>query len=616
MHIAIKRFKLRRNMSKRKKITIYSIIAATVFLLIFIITLATVLATRKSSSQTTDNDKNKTTVGIKLVFEKLSNQGSEKTVYQKIGAYEHGKTVSLKQEKVKKVLTVLKAEQDFSNHNVDFSPALSKTELTVDTTKPSKELVFYFELKKYTVTFDFADPEIKQDTIHADLAKIYELKYSHTLSKTIKELLFNVKKVVEGVEHVVSHYIGEDGNKVDFSVPLNKNTKVKPIFVSSITKVKYIVNTEDENGQIITNNHEVNAKIGSTHQVNFKNPDENVYQTPKVSRQSLVVAQDPAQNIVSIDVKRKVYNLEFDIKGATKKISPQTRRHNEEIKNIDLQEDKNFQVSKIELNGTQITKAELFKTKVDKNLKITVYYKHTIVDGVNLYPQTKVQLNQSDIQKEIVFQTPATFNSVGRVLTAQFTRTVVYTDSGEAYEKLNGEYFKFEEVEFDPIPDKRTYFTKKILDFTPFSIHQDNKPEVATFVNSIFKSLLQEISEIMKIELFAVTADDGEFGVEKTADSLANRFKLIKNPTDFALAVLGKETGPNLVYRGVNFSQFRPLNYNHENWMPQFFVDSNQYWWTATQESTNLNLVRYIEETGDYGFTDVAKVYGLVAAKR
>ena len=603
-------------MSEKRKITIYSIIAATVILLILTITLTTVLVTRKSSNQTADNDKNKTIVSVKLVFEKLNNQSSDKTVYRTVGEFEHGKTISLKTDEVKKVWTALKAEQDFSNHNEEFSTALSKTELTVDQSKSSQQLVFYFELKKYTVTFDFTDPEIKQDIIHASLNKIHELKYSYALSQTIREHLFNVKKVVSGAEHVVSHYVDEDGNKIDFNTAFNRNIKIKPIFVSSTAKVKYIVNTEDENGQIITNIRELNAKIGSTHQVNFKNPDENVYQTPKVSRQSLVVSADPAENSVTIDVKRKVYNLEFVAKGATKKIDAQTRRHNEEIRNIDFQEDNNFQVTKIELNGTSITKTELLKTKVIKNLKITVYYKHTIVEGVNLYPQTKVQLNQSDIQKEIVFQTPATFNSVGRVLTAQFTRTVVYTNSGEAYEKLNGEYFKFEEVEFDPIPDKRTYFTKKILDFVPFSIHQDNKPDVATFANSIFKSLLQEISEIMKTELFAVTADDGEFGVEKTADSPANRFKLIKNPTDFALAVLGKVSGPNVVYRGVNLSQFRPLNYNHENWMPQFFIDSNQYWWTATQESTNLNLVRYIEETGDYGFTDVAKVYGLVAAKR
>lgn len=602
-------------MSKKKKITIYSIIAATVFLLIFTITITSVLATRKSNNQI-NNDKNKTVVGMKLVFEKLNNQNAEKSLYRTVGEFAHGKTVNLMSDKVKKVWTALKSEQDFLNHNIDFSPTLSKAELSVDANKPNQELVFYFELKKYTVNFDFTDPEINKDTIHTDLNKIHELKYSYSLSQTIKEHLFNVKKVVAGAEHVVSHYVDEDGNKIDFNTAFNKNIKIKPIFVSSTTKVKYIVNTEDENGQIITNIRELNAKIGSTHQVNFKNPDENVYQTPKVSRQSLVVSTDPAENSVTIDVKRKVYNLEFVAKGATKKIDAQIRRHNEEIRNIDFQEDNNFQVTKIELNGTSITRAELFKTKVVKNLKITVYYKHTIVEGVNLYPQTKVQLNQSDIQKEIVFQTPATFNSVGRVLTAQFTRTVVYTNSGEAYEKLNGEYFKFEEVEFDPIPDKRTYFTKKILDFVPFSIHQDNKPEVATFTNSIFKSLLQEISEIMKTELFAVTADDDEFGVEKTADSPANRFKLIKNPTEFALAVLGKVSGPNVVYRGVNLSQFRPLNYNHENWMPQFFVDSNQYWWTATQESTNLNLVRYIEENGDYGFTDVAKVYGLVAAKR
>lgn len=603
-------------MSKKRKITIYSVIAATVILLILTITLTTLLVTRKSSNQTADNDKNKTIVGVKLVFEKLNNQSSDKTVYRTVGEFEHGKTISLNTDEVKKVWTDLKAEQDFSNHNEEFSAALSKAELTVDQSKSSQQLVFYFKLKKYTVTFDFTDPEIKQDTIHVDLNKIHELKYSHSLSQTIKEHLFNVKKVVAGAEYVVSHYVDEDGNKIDFNTAFNKNIKIKPIFVSSTSKVKYIVNTEDENGQIITNIRELNAKIGSTHLVNFKNPDENVYQTPKVSRQSLVVSADSAENSVTIDVKRKVYNLEFVAKGATKKIDAQTRRHNEEIRNIDFQEDNNFQVTKIELNGTSITKTELFKTKVVKNSKITVYYKHRIVEGLNLYPQTKVQLNQSDIQKEIVFQTPATFNSVGRVLTAQFTRTVVYTNSGDAYEKLNGEYFKFEEVKFDPIPDKRAYFTKKILDFVPFSIHQDNKPEVATFANSIFKSLLQEISEIMKTELFAVTADDGEFGVEKTADSPANRFKLIKNPTDFALAVLGKVSGPNVVYRGVNLSQFRPLNYNHENWMPQFFVDSNQYWWTATQESTNLNLVRYIEETGDYGFTDVAKVYGLVAARR
>lgn len=602
-------------MSKKKKITIYSIIAATVFLLIFTITITSVLATRKSNNQI-NNNKNKTVVGIKFVFEKLNNQTSEKSLYRTVGEFEHGKTVNLMSDEVKKIWNALKSEQDFSNHNINFNPTLSKVELTVDANKPSQELVFYFELKKYTVAFDFTDPEIKQDTIHVSLNKIHELKYSHSLSQTIKEQLFNVRKVVAGAEHVVSHYVDEDGNKIDFNTAFNKNIKIKPIFVSSTTKVKYIVNTEDENGQIITNIRELNAKIGSTHQVNFKNPDENVYQTPKVSRQSLVVSTDPAENSVTIDVKRKVYNLEFVAKGATKKIDAQTRRHNEEIRNIDFQEDNNFQVTKIELNGTSITKTELFKTKVAKNLKITVYYKHTIVEGVNLYPQTKVQLNQSDIQKEIVFQTPATFNSVGRVLTAQFSRTVVYTNSGDAYEKLNGEYFKFEEVEFDPIPDKRTYFTKKILDFVPFSIHQDNKPEVTTFANSIFRSLLLEISEIMKTELFAVTADDSEFGVEKTADSPANRFKLIKNPTDFALAVFGKMSGPNVVYRGVNFSQFRPLNYNHENWMPQFFVDSNQYWWTATKESTNLNLVRYIEETGDYGFTDVAKVYGLVAAKR
>lgn len=603
-------------MSKKRKITIYSIIAATVILLILTITLTTMLVTRKYSNQTADNDKNKTIVGVKLVFEKLNNQSSDKTVYRSVGEFEHGKMISLKTDEVKKVWTALKSEQDFSNHNEEFSAALSKAELTVDQSKSSQQLIFYFELKKYTVTFDFTDPEIKQDIIHASLNKIHELKYSYALSQTIREHLFNVKKVVADAEHVVSHYVDEDGNKIDFNTAFNKNIKIKPIFVSSTAKVKYIVNTEDENGQIITNIRELNAKIGSTHQVNFKNPDENVYQAPKVSKQSLVVSADPAENSVTIDVKRKVYNLEFVAKGATKKIDAQTRRHNEEIRNIDFQEDNNFQVTKIELNGTSITKTELLKTKVVKNLKITVYYKHTIVEDVNLYPQTKVQLNQSDIQREIVFQTPATFNSVGRVLTAQFTRTVVYTNSGEAYEKLNGEYFKFEEVEFDPIPDKRAYFTKKILDFVPFSIHQDNKPEVATFTNSIFRSLLQQISEIMKTELFAVTADDGEFGVEKTADSPTNRFKLIKNPTEFALAVLGKVSGPNVVYRGVNLSQFRPLNYNHENWMPQFFVDSNQYWWTATQESTNLNLVRYIEETGDYGFTDVAKVYGLVAAKR
>ncbi len=441
------------------------------------------------------------------------------------------------------------------------------------------------------------------------------------------DLNYSLPSMVTGYENgqfseldywtVVDPVSGKDtGKRFDFYTQITTDLTLKahlrlkqlPLQESEIT---YFVKKENIDGSFEETKITKKAIIGTTHTVNFSNPDENIYQNPEFSQTTLTVNAQSSENKVTITLKRKVYTVEFEVKGHTAKIPARTKRHGAEIGAIDetpfLAD--NLAVVKAELDGKVLTKQVLEKTLVNKHLKVTLYIAEP-VKKIGKYPQTKVD-NPEGISHFKDEERELKFNSKGKDYTLKFTRSFWKDSAGNKYEKYNGEYFKFEDVEFVKIPNKKTWFTKHIIDFAFYNIYYYGYPDNAKPERSVYSALVKDIEKFLVVDTFSATFDDGDFSIKSALDAQFSNPKLIKTPTDYARAVHGGKNGHVTTYRGVDLTPF----IEQDGFAPWYDDQILQYWWLEGQwvnknpQAFCYRVITYPDGSNEHQFYSVDVSY-------
>lgn len=415
----------------------------------------------------------------------------------------------------------------------------------------------------------------------------------------------------------------DTGVRFDFKTPitqdliLNAHLKRRTLPVQE-AEITYTVKKEEIDGTFTETTLTKKAVVGSKHTVDFQNPNQTVFQDPIFSQTEITVNPKSSENKVVITLKRKVHKVEFEVKGHSAKIADRSIKHGAKVGLIDetpfaLDE---LGIVKIELNGILKTKAEIETLTVEKDLKITLYIGEP-TKKLGKYPQTKVDNPEgiSHLKDEV---RELKFNSRAKDYTLKFTRSYWQDSQGNKYEKYDGIYYKFEDVEFIKIPKKNTWFTKKILDITAYNIAYLDFPDNAKPENSLFRAMLKEISAFLGVDAYGLTFDDGDFGVQKL-DFFNPPEKMLKKPTDFAKAVHGDRFDHQNIYRGTDLTPFIEANgfgpfYLKEHigswWLDGQWEDKDQAYCYRYESFLDGNYLNYLTTQ------EIAYTYGIVVGIR
>ena len=396
---------------------------------------------------------------------------------------------------------------------------------------------------------------------------------------------------------------------------VEKNTSSLEIFARTEyqdREITYTVQKEKTDGNFEESEEKKTGKIATTHTVSYANPDSSVYQNPTYNPTSLVVNADKSQNKVVVTLMRKTYQVTFVVKQFSGSIATRTIRHGAKIGTIDESQfaASGLGIRKAELDGKEKTKEEIENFVVQKAHKVTVYIgKPTKKFG--MYPQTKVNNPQGIyIVENKVHE--LRFNSKNKVYTMQFTRSYWQDNEGAKYEKYNGQYYKIEPVDFVKIPKQNTWFTEKIIDFSPFNLYYSSFPDNAKPERSIFKAMVEDIGKVLKGEVHMPTYDSGEFGIVPALEGGSSSIHLKKESTDYAKAVLNQYSSNTAKYRGTDLSSFGESNVS---W-PYYNSGYHQHWWLGTQYPYSNPYARYIYDNGYVDYSNVYYVFGVVVCIR
>ncbi len=376
-------------------------------------------------------------------------------------------------------------------------------------------------------------------------------------------------------------------------------------------EITYTIRKEQPNGTFLETEEKKTGKIATTHTVSYQNPDTTVYHEPTYSVEKLTVNADKALNKVTVTILRKVYTVNFEARNYPTTLAGRNVKHGAAIGEIDypIINEQGFIIRELHLDGKEMPKADIEMFVIVKEHKVTVYFGKP-ANKLGKYPQTRVE-NPVGIHKIEDKTHKLEFNSKGKDYTMEFTRSYWQDANGVKYEKLNGKYFQLETVWFFKISEQNTWFTEKILDFSPFNIfytgYQDNsKPE-----RSIFKALVNDIGEVLGHEVHMPTYDDGDFSVKQALDN-GKKAELKKESTDFARAVLGNYTGFGKYYRNVDFTHFTEPDYQS----PYFDDSRHQWWWLGTEFPRSNPSAQSIVNGGDLDWNNVHAVLGVVVCAR
>ena len=376
-------------------------------------------------------------------------------------------------------------------------------------------------------------------------------------------------------------------------------------------EITYTIKKENADGTFAETTETKSGKIASTHTVQYLNPNSKVWQKPTYSAEKLTISADKTQNKVTITLVRKVFYITFEVKDHPGTFEKERKiRYGAKIGMIDASHfnEIGLRITKIELDGVLKTKNEIENFVVTENYLITIY----VEEAARLfgkYPQTKVD-NPAGIQLEKDDQRELKFNSKGTDYTLNFTRHYYKDKYGNRYEMYNGSYFKFEDVEFLKIPKQKTWFTKKIIDFTPFNIFIQNHTENGKPEHSIFKAMFEDIGKLLGGEVHMPTYDTGDFQVKPALDNNLQS-QLVKDPTDYAKAVLNQFSKNQPYYRGADLSAYASAAQS-----PYYDSSNQQRWWLGTQHVFSFPSAKFVHSIGSLGFRNVHFVYGVVVCIR
>lgn len=388
-------------------------------------------------------------------------------------------------------------------------------------------------------------------------------------------------------------------------------------------KITYIIKSQNEYGHYKVSYQTQEQKIGETHTVSFVY-NKVIYFDPEFTRTTFKVSVDNTENTVTITLKRRYFTVSFTVINSL--VAPPARGvyYGAKVGAIDTDSLYKDKILKFYIGNVEKTKVEVENYIVYKPVRIEI----VVSVPKYLYPQTKVDLTQADILREETKQQSFEFKSDSKTHKFDFTRTYVYRkNSADKYEKFNGKYFKLEEVEFVQIPGATGFYSKKIIDYTPFNIYKKDVKENSKYENSILKGLFQNISKIFgTTNLYPLTFDktDKMFGVNDIARNEPE--KLRKESTDYATEILMSEIKQPKVFRYTSLrandiSGFKPSDYDSDRWMPYYAPDNLGSWWLATQHGdidpkSYIVYRKDINNKMDWSYFPVYNVFGLVVGKK
>ncbi len=407
--------------------------------------------------------------------------------------------------------------------------------------------------------------------------------------------------------------LSENGQVQSKFIAGDENIKIYAQTELQNREIIYTVKTQKSDGSYTVNTETKSEKIGTNHTVNYANPDNTMYQNPVYSVDNLTVSADETQNKVTVTINRKTYTVTYQVEGHTSTIPSKTFRHGEKHGEIDESkfEADELGIVKLELDNSQKTKEEIKNLLVTKNHIIKVYVGEP-TKIVGKYPQTKVD-SPAGIQFERDDVRELKFNSKAVNHTVNFTRKYYKDSSGNRYEMYNGNYYKFEDVEFAKIPKQRTWFTKHIIDFSPFNIYYNGYSDNGKPEHSIFKAMVEEIGKIIGENTYMPTYDDGDFSVKPALGITNENIKLQRDSTDYAKAILGNFGGyQTSYYRGVDLNLFAESG----NLIANYHWRSRWQWWLGTQYPRSNPSAYYIRRGGLLNDSDTYSVFGVVVCIR
>ena len=464
----------------------------------------------------------------------------------------------------------------------------------------STEVRQYYKLKEVTVNFN------KTEGIAALTFETLKVKKTRTITLP--------NYTLKDTHNFLGWAYAPDG-AVQTEFVVAKDTESLELYASTEyqgREITYTVKKENTDGTFVEKMISKSGKIASTHTVEYVNPDTSVYQKPVFSVEKFTVNADKTQNKVTVTIFRKVYKITFEVKNHTSSFAERTIRHGATIGPIDESQlaVQGLGIRKVELDGQEKTKKEIENYLVQKNHNVTLYI-GKLTKKFGAYPQTKVE-NPVGIQKIKDEVHELKFNSKAKDYTMEFTRSYWQDTDGNKYEKYNNQYFKIEPVDFVKIPKLNTWFTEKIIDFSPFNIYYSGYSDNGKPEHSIFKALVEDIGKVLGGEVYMPTYDTADFSVKPALD--ANLYsQLKKESTDYAKAILGSYSGEYVGnYRGVDLSTF--VESDHR--MPYYHSNFHQYWWLGAQYPDSEPYARSIILNGRLDWHDVYHVLGVVVCIR
>ena len=371
-------------------------------------------------------------------------------------------------------------------------------------------------------------------------------------------------------------------------------------------EITYTIRKEKTDGNFDEHEEKKTGKIASTHTVSYQNPDNSVYKEVVYSVSQLTVNADKTKNKVTVTILRKTYLVTFKARNLATTLTGLYAKHGGVIGKITyhLIEEAGYIYREFLLDGKEISKEELEKTVVTKEHTVIIYFGKPGANKIGKYPQTKVD-NPKGIHPFENKDYNLKFNSKDKDYTVKITRSYYKDSQGLIYEKYNGQYFQLESVWAVKIPEKNTWFTEKIIDYSPFNIYHWQYVNNAIPERSIFKAIVEHVGEVLGRNVYMPTYDDGNFSV-KTAIEKGKKEELKKEATDFAKAVLfnnNYQRGDH--YRGINFIPYAESESN------LFFYQNNHDFWLATQNDNSKPRVWCIKN-GEPSWRLIDAILGVV----
>lgn len=581
---------------KKKQIYLISaIVAATVVLIILITTLAVVLKpkTNKPIKQ------NETIYKIQHIFQGLADEIEEKIVEEIKGA-EVGAKVQITQDSRKK-------EYDNGFEVADFVEE-KKIEANGSTVFQIR-----YGRKLFEVNFEVNFNNSTFPGTTSTTPQVQRIKFEAKAQKpTDPEITANGKKYrfVHWQEKSLMNGVYSKQVPFDFSKPITKNITLVAYF-EELFSISYQIELEKPNGEFEEKTETKRwFQAGDVHTVNYQNPDERVYGEVIYDKNSVTISSDSSQNKVKITVKRKVHAVTFQVLGANLTLPKKLVRHEDRIWEIDVTHiyREGYYIQNIQKDARNYSLAHLQSEFVTKDLTV-VFHLAKDIAGKGKYPQSLVYPDPSKLtlMENSIRRTEYKIGTKTHKIT--FNRYFYRDQNGNKYEKFDGNFYKFEDVEFIKIPGKKTKFTKKIIDFAPYTFILDSKNKKITFENSFLSSLTADISLVLGFEVGIPSYQDTEkYSVKPALDS--NNFDTLKKTaTEYATAVYISSQ-----YRQHEDYIDTQLPYGVKR-IDKILDSGSQAWWLTSQVEGEDSQSYYIDKSGMLSQKRQNYLFGLVVCK-